>query len=365
MGERSRKSVLFVGSFVTETDDGRVGGQMFACGTLVRSRLRERIDWVTVDTTAELPLRSAPVRALRAGARVLRVGRALGRREITTALIFCGHGASFLEKGLMALMARAAGRRVVLAPRSGFIVRDVARLGMRRYVRLVLGRVDVVVCQSPYWRALFEQIAPDANCRVVPNWIDVEPYAALARGRAVGQAGGAPLRVLFIGWLAREKGVLDLYDAFAALPRHRDVELILCGEGEARAELAARVARDGLGDRVRLRGWVRHDGKLAELARADLFVLPTYFEGFPNALIEAMAAGVPAICSDIAPIASLVRDGEHALLFPCGDAEALRERIDRAIASPALRTRLAERARALVDERFTIDAGVAAFEEIL
>src|SRR5439155_17641773 len=108
-----------------------------------------------------------------------------------------------------------------------------------------------------------------------------------------------------------------------------------------------------------------HRDDVAErLAAADIFVLPSRSEAFPNALLEAMAAGLPVVASAVGGILEIVEHGRTGLLVPPGDASALADRLMRVMADPALGRRLGDRARAEVEAQYSFDRMVAAFEDV-
>ena len=170
-----KRTVLFVGSFLDKTSNGTTGGQMFACKSLINSKLSENIIWVLVDSTAEQPEKSLPIRTIHAAKRIARVCYHLLTKKIDTALIFTAHGASFLEKGSMCLIASFFNCKTIIAPRSGLIVNDIRSSFRRYFIRLVFNRVSLVVCQSPHWRNVFESVSPNAKYTVIHNWIALNP----------------------------------------------------------------------------------------------------------------------------------------------------------------------------------------------
>jgi len=151
--------------------------------------------------------------------------------------------------------------------------------------------------------------------------------------------------IVAAGRLEHQKGFDLLVDAFAQLPAASRAawRLVIFGEGSQRVTLTDQIERRGLRDRVRLPGWTDKLG--VELAAADLLVLPSRYEGFPNVLLEAMARGLPVVASD-APCgpAEIVRDGIDGLLVPKEDAAELARAIAQLIDNEPLRARMGERA---------------------
>jgi glycosyltransferase involved in cell wall biosynthesis len=131
-------------------------------------------------------------------------------------------------------------------------------------------------------------------------------------------------RLVCVGRLCEQKGQLLLVAAAAALAREGvRFELVLAGDGEMRPEIEAAIASNGIGDRVRITGWISSAQVRDELLAARALVLPSFAEGLPVVIMEAMALGRPVISTYIAGIPELVRAGQEGWLIPAGDVVAL------------------------------------------
>jgi len=146
------------------------------------------------------------------------------------------------------------------------------------------------------------------------------------------------------------------------LRRFPDAHFDLIGAGPERDRLRARAAASGIAHAVTFAGHC--DDIAARLADADVFVLPSRSEAFPNAVLEAMAAGLPIVASAVGGILELIEDGRTGLLVPPGDAAALSDRLCRVIAEPPLAARLGAAARVEAHARYSFDRMVGAFEQL-
>jgi glycosyltransferase involved in cell wall biosynthesis len=174
-----------------------------------------------------------------------------------------------------------------------------------------------------------------------PQWKDLRVH-----GPVVG----------FVGRMVKEKGVPDLLEAIAQLPKALNVQLLLIGAGALEAELVTQAAQLRLSARVHRAGAVPFDEVAAHLKCMDVLVLPSrttpkWKEQFGHVLVEAMACGVPVVGSDSGAIPEVI--AEAGLIFPEGDASALAERLQRILGDAHLRRTLSERGRQRVAEHFS------------
>lgn len=208
-----------------------------------------------------------------------------------------------------------------------------------------IARAAFVACISHFARAqgmIFADQAHWAKMRIVHCGVTPALYAT-APPKAPGE------RLLFVGRLAAIKGVALLIDAFARLRAvHPAAHLTLVGDGPERAALEARAAALGLGQAVTFTGYLGQAEVAAQLDAADVFVLPSFAEGVPVVLMEAMASRRPVIGPRVAGVPELVEDGVSGYVVPPGDPETLFDRIATLLADPALRGRMGGAGRAKV-----------------
>ena len=190
--------------------------------------------------------------------------------------------------------------------------------------------------------------APETMDRVHIVHCGVEPHRLpKVDHRGVGR------RLVFVGRVVEQKGLAVLFEAMNRLSAdHPDLTLTVIGDGPHRGRLADRAAAMGLGDRVHFVGAKSQAEVVELLADADLFVLPSYAEGVPVVVMEALGSGVPAVASFVGGMAELVEDGVTGHLVRPGDPDQLAERIGRLLADPELRDRLGRTGRKRVAEEF-------------
>lgn len=162
----------------------------------------------------------------------------------------------------------------------------------------------------------------------------------------------ADVRLLFVGRLVEGKGLFDLLSAFESIESQQSVELIIVGDGPLKEDLSDTIQAAELRESVRLTGY-RED--IAELmSSADCLVLPSYREGTPRVVTEALASGLPVIATDIAGLPEQIDDGETGYLINPGDVDALANKLERIVESPDRRRKMGNTAQDRI-EKFNID----------
>lgn len=346
---QAKPRVLFVGAFRETASDGTRGGQIVACADVLASPLSERVDWIKLDSTQRsLPPPSLFSRSLVAAGRLLRFVWCLRRSDAV--LIFTPtFAASLLEKGTMAVLASLAGRRVIVAVRSE--VPEARNGGLRaKLMAVTAGAADALWLQSSAAGRRIDRLANGRRhpIHVVPNFVNFQgPIATAPEWHPAAFA-----TFFYAGWLIRNKGLFELLDAFATCQRSGlEARLILTGDGPARVELEEEADRLGIGAAVTFTGWLPRE-EVLEIGSGDVvFVLPSFTEGFPNFVREALILARPVIATDVGGTATMVRDGETGFLVEPRSAAPLVEPMRRLAADPELRRRMGAAGRRLAEER--------------
>lgn len=339
---------------------------MTECRLLVESSFATRFDLLLLDSTQRsIPEPSLLTRGWHAGVRVARFVSLIERRKPQAVLAFTSQGASFIEKSLCAAYARARGVPTVLMMRGGPFMDDVRSSALyRRFAQLLLRGADLLPCQGEQWRRFFhdEMGIDEARLPVIHNWTAPADYLIRPRRE---ERSDEPLRILFLAWVDRAKGVFDLLEAVQRLLADATTpafQLHVAGGGAHAAELRDRVAALGLDDAVVFHGWVAGDEKSALYESADVFVLPSYAEGMPNSMIEAMSLSVPVVVTPVGGITDVIRDGQNGMLVPVRDPAALQATLARLLASVKLRRTIGAAGRKTAQDVFGLEHGVETLE---
>lgn len=215
-----------------------------------------------------------------------------------------------------------------------------------------------VACISDFCRSQLMRLVDPAHWRklsIVHMGVDPTRYVAPASGRDAPR--DRPLRLLYVGRLVAEKGAPVLIDAVAALrDAGVEVEARLIGSGPLEAAIRARASAAGIGDRIDLPGPIGQDDMLAHYHWADVFCLPSFQEGLPVVIMEALATQLPVVTTRIAAIPELVVDGLMGRVVSPGRADLVAEAIAELAAEPDARRCMGRRGREAVLAGYTTHA---------
>jgi glycosyltransferase involved in cell wall biosynthesis len=185
------------------------------------------------------------------------------------------------------------------------------------------------------------------------NPLIVPIYNPVALPAAVDFSSRDPSVILFLGQLGNRKGTYDLLQAVAlVVGKHPRLKLVLAGDGDT-ARVKSEVARHSLSAHVDVLDWVTGPEKTALLERAAIYALPSYCEGLPMSVLEAMASGVPVVCTPVGGIPEAVTDGREGCVVNPGDIDALARALDTLLTQPDLRRRMGEAARHKIESAFS------------
>jgi len=281
---------------------------------LLRSRLAQEFALIHFEVGGEGRNEGALGRAARLIVSPLRLAAAvLAHRAVIVHLNTALTVRAYWRDLAYAIVAKLCGAKVLYQVHGGALPQAFCR-GHRLLSALVQATLrlpDAIVAMSASESDAFRRFVGSTPVFAFPNGVDCTAYATLVR---TGSSPRAPLRLLYMGRLVREKGLYELLQGLA-LARGQGVaaELVIAGAGPEEPRLQQSAAAHGL-ERVSFPGPVRGAAKMALLERSDVFVLPSYAEGLPYALLEAMAAGVAVIATRVGGIPELVADGINGLL---------------------------------------------------
>ena len=263
--------------------------------------------------------------------------------HIHTALV---PAVTLMRAGLLADAARARGKPVILHVHSGWVERWLTTPARRTYARTLLaGANRIVTMSNPSADALAATVGR-GKVTVLDNWVDLRAFSPAPETDRVP-------RILFAGLLTPRKGLGDLLRACAALASGGvDHELLIAGGTPDEGSRAEDDVRRIDSPTARYLGALPHEMMPALYHDADIFCLPSWFEAMPLSILEAMAAGLPVVATNVGDIPRLVEDGVTGLLVPPNDPAALAQALRELAVDPERRRQMGKAGRRRVEERF-------------
>jgi glycosyltransferase involved in cell wall biosynthesis len=222
---------------------------------------------------------------------------------------------SFYRKSFFVLMAKLLKKKVILHIHASefysFFLKD------SWFIKYILGMSDSVVVLCSDWKSVLSKMYPNLNIIKIENPYNLSSSTSpLCHSTSCGK-----IRVVFVGFLIESKGLRDLVDlaSYVKSSGRTDVIIQIAGKGELETFVRDSIERMELQGFMDFTGWVSGEDKDNLYRNADLFILPSYREGMPISILEAMAWGLPVISTRIAGTPDVIKDGVNGFLFEPGD----------------------------------------------
>ncbi len=223
---------------------------------------------------------------------------------------------SFRRSVLFAIIAKSFGRKVIMHMHGGDFENYYKTNS--KWITQQLNRCDAIIALTEYWRVYFKKITTGIPIGVVPNVVS-PPCASKSLNYSDGK-----VHLLFLGLITQQKGI---YDLIQVLKEHftelRDrIILHIGGNGEVEY-LQQLIKKQKLCDMIKYEGWLEGERKSQLLTACDVFILPSYTEGLPMSILEAMSYGKPIIATNVGGISTVVKNKGNGLIVKPGDKDML------------------------------------------
>lgn len=296
------------------------GGQLTAANGLVEFLTTRGIQYEVLNTVATVfPPVPLWKKLMQSMARIYKAWRLAANGRSSGYITFSGFGLSLYERCCIALIFRIYRKPSILFFRSTEILgRPISPL-KRKILSLLLRLPCTLVSQGSLLADELQLLGCDA-VEIIPNWLPVG-YTITHRPKSYPTNGVVDF--VFVGWLESTKGVHELLDAAAILqPIAKRFRLTLIGNGSLAHEVADSIANRQL-ENVVAPGWMDQAEVIKLLSSVHVFVLPSHSEGFPNALLEAMANGLPVISTRVGAIEGSVEQDINGMFVDIGDGNGI------------------------------------------
>lgn len=254
---------------------------------------------------------------------------------------------SFYRKAIFLLIGKTFGVPVIIhlhgANFDDFYNSSSAQ---RKLCDYILNKADKLIVLSVQWKNYYSSIVPSENIEVLYNGVFTDPNK-----RNYRRSNAQPI-CLFLGRLGKRKGTYDLIDAVDIL-KNKGVKakFLLAGDGEIE-EVKQTVEKKSLQDYIEVMGWVNSERREELLKRSDVLVLPSYNEGLPMAILEAMSHSLPIVSTFVGGIPEVISNGKNGFLIQAGNVHDLARSLEELIHNEQLRQSMGEENKNIIHNRF-------------
>lgn len=215
-------------------------------------------------------------------------------------------------------------------------------------IRKLLRECTAFIVLGEKWDTVVKTIEPTTNTLVISNAVHIPQEKV--------QWNEDRFQVLFLGVMIQRKGVVDILKAVNILKnsnKMQNLHFVIAGSGEEEDQLKRQAERLGLTNEIEFVGWITGEKKKRLLRESQVLILPSYYEGLPVAVLEAISYGMPVVATDVGDISSAVHDGVNGYLIQPGDAESLADRIEKIHADKKKYILMSEMSRRIATNNFS------------
>ena len=354
-----KKRLLLIGAFPKKNKKTIYGGQITACNDLANSELKYIYNLKFIDSTSKSnPPPNIYIRFIIALKRLIIFIFNIIYFRPNVIIIFLAGLTSTLEKGLMILIGRIFNKKIMIFPRAGELINAYKRIYLFKiFVKFTFQYVNKFLCQGKTFQdfAVTELNLRKENCPIIPNWTAREDFLDLGLHRNYSEKK-ENLNIIFIGWLEKHKGIYEIIEATSILRKtHQDFHISLGGDGNYMKEAKTLIKEKRLEKFISLLGWINQKEKIKLLKKSDILILPSWNEGLPNAMIEAMSSGLACIVSEVGAIPDYIIDEKNGLLIKPKCSEDLAKSIVKLLDNKILLKTIKRNSFKFAKKNFTIE----------
>lgn len=218
--------------------------------------------------------------------------------------------------------------------------------------RLLFSKASVIQAISKYLGDFALNMGANCPVEIVPNGVNIEHFSREYKEKPLDKKAG-DIFLITTSRLTHKNGVADIIESLVHLPK--EVKLIILGTGELEEKLKEKAHALSVFNRVSFLGYVPHDILPAYLHQSDIFIRPSYSEGFGNSFVEAMAAGLPVIATQVGGIVDFLEEGRTGLFCEVKNPKSIAYQVELLMHDPKLYKRLVINGYTMVKEKYTWD----------
>ena len=358
--------LLIVGSFPKKTI---YGGIQRSCKLILDSTHFSGFELILFDSSQiSNPPPPFFIRLFLAVIRIYRYILIMVIERPQVSLIFCSDGASAIEKGVMLWLSKIFRVKALIFPRAGNLIEQTKTKPIfRNIIKFLFGKSNVFLAQGVNWNIFARGVIklPQEKIKVVHNWTATENLLKIGATKKYNE-NNAITKFLFVGWLEKEKGLHELLESIKVLnEKNFNFSITFIGDGSGMKSAQKFITDNQLSKKVIFKGWVAHRSIEKYYKAADIFVLPSWAEGMPNALIEALSCGLASIVSNVGMISNYLVNDSNAILIPPKDSKSLSTAMEELILNKKLKISISKNGYKVANEYFSSEKELKSLSKLI
>lgn len=223
----------------------------------------------------------------------------------------------------------------------------------QRRIGEVLNGSDLILVLCEHWKNEISAICNNKNIQILYNPCLIKEFEKITTNK---------INILFMGRIGKRKGVYDIIEAAKSIT-NPDVEINLYGDGDLK-EFEKLINENDLQNKVKLKGWISGDKKDEAYRNADIYILPSFEEGLPMSVLEAMSYKLPVISTPVGGTPEAVEDNVNGFLIETGDYQALAQKINLLAEDKGIREKMGQESLRIAKEKFDVNVIIKQLKEI-
>ena len=359
--------VIIVGSFPRKNQKSQYGGMFTSCKVLLNSSFAEKFNIIPFNSTSfSAPIPNLVQRSFYAFIRLIKFIYKLIKKNPQIIIIFVAEAPSAIEKGLMILISKLFQKKIMVFPRAGKLINKYyEKTLIKKYINFTFSRADIFLSQGVSFQkfATRELKFPEKLAPIIPNWTANQEHITIGSFKDY-MINISTTKILFLGYLEDYKGVNETLEAALKLKKKNyNFHLSFAGDGALKNYAINFVNKHNLKENISFLGWVDETRKIKLLKEYNIFLLPSWNEGFPNALIEAMSAGLACIVSSVGNIPDFLTNGHNCILIKPKSPVDIFKAIERLLKDKEFLRKISENGHLYAYSNFTADNGLKLLTE--
>ncbi len=360
--------LLIIGAFPKKKNKV-YGGVLKSCEILMNSSFANEFNIITLDTTQKSnPPPSLIIRFFYSISRTISLLKTLINKQPKVTLIFTSDGFSAFEKGVNILICNFFGSKTLIFPRAGNLINQVSNSSFfLKIIKYLFNKADIFLCQGYKWKyfASNKLNIVDDKIEIVGNWTATQSLINVGKNKKYIKNKNK-INFVFIGWIENHKGIFELLNASNILLKKKyEFNLTFVGGGNEEKSAERFTKKHKMNDSVNFAGW-KNSKQLTEIFELnDVFVLPSWNEGMPNSMIEAMAAGLAVIVTSVGVITDYLNNNQQAVIVPPKDIEALKNAMIKIINDENFRIKLSKNGHKFAKNHFSANKELSNLKNII